>query len=192
MSGVVSVFTTLCWIALALYWVVSARSVKPVEEQEIPAGRLRHVPLLVISFVLLFAFDHATPVYPFSIVLLPRSIGTGIAGAVACVLGLAGALWARRTLAGNWSGAVTFKKGHELIQNGPYRFVRHPIYTSILLMFLGTAFAIGRLAGFLGLAILLVAYWTKLRREETLMARHFPAEYAAYRKRVKALIPFVL
>jgi len=47
-------------------------------------------------------------------------------GASICVLGLLVTLWARWTLGGNWSSAVTFKKGHELIRTGPYRFVRIP------------------------------------------------------------------
>ena len=53
-------------------------------------------------------------------------------GALVCLLGLFVTLWARWTLAGNWSSDVTFKQGHELIRTGPYRFVRHPIYTGIL------------------------------------------------------------
>ncbi len=101
-------------------------------------------------------------------------------------------IWARRTIGGNWSSVVTLKQDHELVTNGPYRYVRHPIYTAILTMFLGTAVATGQLGGFLGLALCSLSMWIKLRQEEKLMMRHFPQQYPAYRARVKALVPFVL
>ena len=111
---------------------------------------------------------------------------------VLCALGLLVAIWARRTLAGNWSSDVTFKQGHELVKAGPYRFVRHPIYTGLLLMCLGSALDIGRLRGWLGLVLVFVGFWIKLKQEETLMLQHFPDDYPAYRKQVKALVPFVV
>ena len=81
--------------------------------------------------------------------------------------------------------------GHELIQRGPYRYVRHPIYTGILTMCFGTAIEIGRLGGWLALPLVMFAFWIKLKQEEALMLRHFPDEYPDYQKQVKALIPFV-
>jgi protein-S-isoprenylcysteine O-methyltransferase Ste14 len=101
------------------------------------------------------------------------------------------ALWARRTLAGNWSRAVTFKQDHELIQAGPYRFARHPIYTGMILMALGGAVAGGRLHCWLGFLLICAGFWIKLSQEESLLLRHFQADYPAYRARVKALVPFV-
>ena len=106
-------------------------------------------------------------------------------------MGLAGAVWSRKTLAGNWSSDVTFKAGHELIERGPYRWARHPIYTSLLLMLLGTAMVGGRVASFVGVGICFLALWIKLKQEERLLTRHFPAAYAAYQARVKALVPFL-
>jgi protein-S-isoprenylcysteine O-methyltransferase Ste14 len=112
--------------------------------------------------------------------------------AVVCVCGLCVAIWARRTLAGNWNSTVTFKQAHELVKTGPYRFVRHPIYTGILLMCLGTAMKAGQLHCWLGALLIGVGFWIKLRQEETLLLRHFPDEYPAYRKRVKALVPHII
>ncbi len=113
-------------------------------------------------------------------------------GAVICVFGLFVTLWARWTLAGNWSSDVTFKHNHELVKTGPYRFVRHPIYTGLLVMALGTAISAGRLRCWLGLVVVGIGFWIKLRQEERLMLRHFPDEYPAYRKQVKALVPFII
>jgi protein-S-isoprenylcysteine O-methyltransferase Ste14 len=106
--------------------------------------------------------------------------------------GLALALWARVTLGRNWSGIVTFKENHELIRNGPYSYVRHPIYSAILMMMLGSALAIGTLGALIGLPLILLGVWLKLRQEEALMTKHFPAEYSSYRSQVRALIPGLL
>ena len=66
---------------------------------------------------------------------------------ILCIAGLAFCVWARATLGRNWSGTITLKEGHELIERGPYRLVRHPIYTGLLAMFLATALAFGHLGG---------------------------------------------
>jgi len=122
----------------------------------------------------------------------PHAVGAQLTGDVVCVLGLFVTIWARRTLAGNWSSNVTFKQGHELIRRGPYRLVRHPIYTGILTMCLGTAIEIGRLRGWLALPLMAAAFWIKLKQEERLLLRHFPDDYPLYQKQVKSLIPFVI
>jgi protein-S-isoprenylcysteine O-methyltransferase Ste14 len=70
--------------------------------------------------------------------------------------------------------------------------VRHPIYTGILAMFTGTAIAMGYFGGLIGLLLLFVSFWVKLKREEDLMLKHFPAKYAAYQRRVKRIIPFLI
>jgi len=129
--------------------------------------------------------------YPLNLRVVPHGPAVDIVGAALCLAGLVGAVWARRTLGDNWSAAVTLKHGHELIVRGPYNYVRHPIYTGILLMVLGTAIAIGRLHAWIGLLVCVVGFWVKLRQEEALMTRQFPDAYPPYRRRVKALVPFV-
>jgi protein-S-isoprenylcysteine O-methyltransferase Ste14 len=94
-------------------------------------------------------------------------------------------------LAGNWSGSVTLKQDHELIRTGPYRFVRHPIYTGALIAVLGTAFAIGQLRGLLAFALTFFAFRYKSQIEERLMIENFGDAYRSYRSSVKALIPFI-
>ncbi len=84
---------------------------------------------------------------------------------------------------------MTFKEDHELVRHGPYAHVRHPIYSAILLMLIGTAVSIGTLGALLGLTLVFAGVWLKMGQEEALMSEHFPAEYAAYRLRVKALVP---
>ncbi|MDQ6623225.1 MAG: isoprenylcysteine carboxylmethyltransferase family protein [Verrucomicrobiota bacterium] len=94
--------------------------------------------------------------------------------ALLCLAGLAICLWARATLGRNWSGAITLKEEHELIERGPYRFVRHPIYTGMLAMFLATALAIGHLGGLLAVMLAFASFWIKLGEEEKLMLQPVP------------------
>jgi protein-S-isoprenylcysteine O-methyltransferase Ste14 len=84
------------------------------------------------------------------------------------------------------------KREHELIVKGPYKLVRHPIYSGLLLALAGTAIADGRSVWVLSLVLLAASYAVKMRQEEQLMMQTFPQDYPAYRRRVKALIPGVL
>ncbi len=87
---------------------------------------------------------------------------------------------------------MTFKQDHELIRSGPYQFVRHPIYTGLLVMALGAAIEIGQLRCWLGIVMMGIGFWIKLSQEERLLVRHFPIEYPLYRTQVKALVPWVI
>jgi protein-S-isoprenylcysteine O-methyltransferase Ste14 len=105
---------------------------------------------------------------------------------------LAFTVWARRHLGANWSGTVTVKAGDELITTGPYAFVRHPIYTGLLLGFAGSALAVGERCGVLALVMVTVALRRKLRVEERQMRQLFSETYGTYRGQISALIPFLL
>ena len=104
--------------------------------------------------------------------------------------GLAFSVWARVHLGTNWSGEVTVKQGHELIRSGPYAWVRHPIYTGLILALLGTAVTTNRVAAVLGMAIIVASFVLKLRAEEVFMRETFPGEYERYAAAVPALVPF--
>jgi protein-S-isoprenylcysteine O-methyltransferase Ste14 len=182
-------FLTINWCLFLLVWVIGAFSVKPTKERESLASRWVTVAY-VAATVMLVSMRVKAPVM--NIRVLPGGAVWRIIGdAIACA-GLITAVWARVTLAGNWSGTITFKEDHELIRRGPYRWVRHPIYTGILLMVLGTAIVFGRLGPFLGLAICFIGTWRKLRREEALLTKHFPGAYPDYMSRTRALVPFLL
>ena len=114
------------------------------------------------------------PVSPLNVTLVPRSAVVSILSSGCAVSGLATALVARRTLADNWSAVVTFKRDHELITRGIYHYIRHPIYTGVLLMFLATVLLVGTLGAVLGFLIVFIGLWVKLKQEEVLMERHFP------------------
>jgi protein-S-isoprenylcysteine O-methyltransferase len=121
-----------------------------------------------------------------------KSLPFQIISMVLAVAGLAIAIVARTTLADNWSATIDVKQGHELITRGIYHYIRNPIYSGMLLMILATILAFPSRGG---LAILLVAaaiFWFRIKTEEALMTKTFPDEYPAYKRRTKALIPFIL
>lgn len=123
--------------------------------------------------------------------VLPGTAPVAALGLLLTIGGLVLAFWARATLGGNWSGLVTFKEDHTLVRTGPYASVRHPIYTAILTMFLGTAIAYGTLAAVGAFPLAVVSFVVKARQEERLLARHFPEEYAEYRTHTSMLVPGV-
>ncbi len=179
-----------CWIVFVAVWLVAAVSTKRAVYRENRAQRLRYWLLLLMGWVLLFR-GRQLP-YPFNLRVVSHAAPIALAAAILCIAGLAFAVWARVTLGRNWSGVVTLKEGHELVERGPYRFVRHPIYTGILTMFFATALVQGHIAGFAGVLFMLASFWIKLGREEKLMLQQFPERYAAYQHRAKRIIPFVL
>jgi protein-S-isoprenylcysteine O-methyltransferase Ste14 len=121
----------------------------------------------------------------------PLAVWPAALGVALTLAGLAFSIWARFTIAANWSSDVQLKRDHELIVAGPYRWVRHPIYTGVLLMFAGTALAVGEWRAVLAVALAAGAFWRKLRLEEAVMRRQFGEAYARYAARVPAIIPFV-
>lgn len=179
-----------CWIVFFAFWAITAlRTKRTVQTQGLASRLMYAIPVFAGSWLLL---KGASDPHPLDDRVLPHTaLVLGVALAVT-LLGLSLALWARVTLGRNWSGSVTFKENHELIRHGPYRYVRHPIYSAILTMLLGSAIAVGTLGAFIGLALILLGVWLKLGQEERLMTEHFQAEYTSYRSQVKALIPGLL
>ena len=153
-------------------------------------GLWRYTLPLIIGAYLIFKGPRLSD--PLDLRVIPHSDAIAWIGVVLCIAGLLFCVWARFTLGRNWSGVVTFKGGHELITRGPYAIVRHPIYTGILIMIVGTVIVFGHVAGIVALPFVFWGLWIKLRYEEKLMLEKFPDQYAAYQRRVKRLIPFVL
>jgi protein-S-isoprenylcysteine O-methyltransferase Ste14 len=114
----------------------------------------------------------------------------GVAGVVLCVAGVALAVLGRLYLGRNWGMPGSRKENPELVTNGPYQYVRHPIYGGIMLAMLGTA--IGASAFWIVPLILFSGYFVySARREEKIMIAQFPQQYPAYMRRTTMLLPFV-
>jgi protein-S-isoprenylcysteine O-methyltransferase Ste14 len=177
------------WLSWLAYWIVAARDVKAARRRQSFATRLVTVVLTVPAAALL-AFPNQ-PLHWLEERFLPDTMVAYWFGILMVIAGLAFAVWARVYLGRNWSGTVTVKQDHELIRTGPYRFVRHPIYTGLLFAILGTAVAFGEWRGLLAFGLLTGALLLKLRMEERFMSESFPDEYPRYRAEVPALIPFI-
>jgi len=122
--------------------------------------------------------------------LLPWAPWEFWVAAAVTTAGFGFAVWARLHIGRNWSGTVTLKENHELITTGPYAIVRHPIYTGLLLAVVGSALARGEWRGVVAVLVTWLALWRKFRLEEAWMLELFGEQYAAYRRRVPALVPF--
>ena len=178
-----------CWCIFYIVWLIAAARTKRTAERQSLASALAHrLPVGIGWWLLLFPNWRGLMAQQ----VIPRTALSELIGTAICVLGLLFTLWARRTLAGNWSSNVTFKQDHELIRTGPYGIVRHPIYTGLLAMCFGTAIYIGQVRGGVSLLLVTIGFWIKLSQEERLLLRHFPDAYPAYQHEVKALVPFLI
>jgi protein-S-isoprenylcysteine O-methyltransferase Ste14 len=182
----------LLWIAWLVYWRVSAADAKPAVRHESKWSRASYViPILIASILLSippiagggggFLFSR----------FLPQGIDGYWVGVMLVAAGLGFSVWARQHIGRNWSGTVEVKQDHQLICTGPYRFVRHPIYTGILIAFLGTAIVVGQWSGILAMLIACGSFWRKLTLEERFMRETFGSAYEEYRVRTAALIPYL-
>jgi protein-S-isoprenylcysteine O-methyltransferase Ste14 len=183
-----SLFPVL-WIAFLVYWQVKAADTKATQRLEPIGSRVLRVIIFLVAIVLLSVPRiplHWLYYRPWQPGLLPFWLGAGV-----LIAGLLFAVWAREHLGRNWSRSVTIKEGHELITTGPYAVARHPIYTGILVGFLGMAIAISELRGFIAFALVFLALSLKLRREEQWMRSQFGETYAAYAHHTSALVPYL-
>ena len=188
MANSTQIFIGLCWIAWAVYWVIMAFGTKRTVQRGSFLGYRLVTLILVVGLVAAGRLADVSARSP----LWPNTLALGVVCDCIVLAGAAITVWARITLGRNWSAEVTFKQDHELIESGPYALVRHPIYTGLILMALGTAISYGRAIGFALLIGLCGGVWWKAREEERIMCEHFPDAYAGYRTRVHAIIPFVL
>jgi protein-S-isoprenylcysteine O-methyltransferase Ste14 len=173
------------WVAWLVYWYAAAIFVQRTKSAEGLGSRLKHVLPLMVGAVLIF---HGRPWIGG---WLYESKAVGYGGNVITAAGLGFAVWARLWLGRYWSGIITVKEGHRLIRGGPYRLVRHPIYTGFLMGMLGSAISAATVDGFLGFAVIAAALFFKIGREEAVLIGEFGEEYRKFKAEVPALVPLV-
>lgn len=181
-------FFPASWILFWAYWIILARWVKKNKVIEPCGVRLAYASIIWLAFVMPF-FHDSTSLSFLNYGLWPRNQLTFFGGAAIMLAGLGFAIWARIYIGQNWSGYVALKENHQLIRSGPYKLVRHPIYTGILTGMAGTAIALAEVNGIVAFAVLFIVFVWKSRREEALMVQTFGDEYIQYRKEVPALVP---
>ena len=180
------VWINALWLLFGLYWIVSAFKLKKTKKRESWSQRFRYVLPLVVAFYLLRRGAHYGWL---GARFVPANDAAAWVGVALTAAGVGIAFWARWHLGTNWSGVVTLKEGHELIRSGPYRNIRHPIYTGILLAFLGSAVALGEVRGLLAVTIAWLSFYTKARREESFLTQEFGPSFAEHSKRTGMFLP---
>ena len=176
------------WAAFGLYWVVSAaRGTHATKSGEASAYRLFRIPVLALIFILLLT--KWLRIGPLAWRFIPDGDVTRGLGLALTVIGIATAVWARRHLGRYWSDKVVLKVDHKLIRSGPYTYMRHPIYSGVLLGVAGTALAVGEWRGVLAFAMLAINYSLKARKEERLLSTQFAQEFEVYKRHSGFLIP---
>jgi protein-S-isoprenylcysteine O-methyltransferase Ste14 len=172
------------WVLFSIYWSIAAKDQAPTATSESVWSRQFHV-ILVNAALLLLVF----PVPGLTQRILPASpllAGVGLAVQTAFIFL---AISARRHLGANWSGEVRIASGHALVRSGPYQVVRHPIYTGLAGMYLGTILVSGELHGPIALVLMMVVYTRKIRMEEQALSQAFGPDHAAWRAETWAWIP---
>lgn len=182
--------TVACWGIFYAYWLVSAFVTKRTAVRESIIGSFSYrIPAVLAAIVLIYASRMPKPM---SAVIFPNTTPICVLVIAFSTIGLVTCLWARITLGRNWSSVVLVKVDHELVQAGLYRFVRHPIYSGIILMFAAIVLLVGRAAGILAFCLFVYSFVLKLRREERMMLKQFPTSYPEYVKQTKRLVPFII
>ena len=175
------------WMLLGLYVALAILRIRGAKQRQSLLTRLPHLAAMIVAFILLL--DRRAHFGSLERRFLPNSqtgIWIGI-GVTAC--GMALAIWARSHLGANWSAAITIRTSHSLVSTGPYARLRHPIYSGLLFAITGTALAQGEWRGLLALAIALIVWSVKARKEESWLRDEFGAQFEEYSQRTGFLLP---
>jgi len=181
-TNAVDVIIGVSWLTFWIYWLAAAAKTKATRTHSRPGFGIRVVLLVVIIAAARAGIfrGHSTERNP-----LLQGIGLGL-----FVSGLALALWARAYIGRNWGPPMAEKEHPDLVTTGPYRYVRHPIYSGIIAAMIGTAIAIN--VSWLVVVVIPGGYFVySATIEERNMERLFPDAYPAYKRSTKMLIPFI-
>ena len=182
-------WTNLLWLLLAAVYLGSLPFVKPtIHRQSLESGWQQHA-LFFIGLYLLFGSLPTPDWLSHPVLTVTASLALIGFGIVLCGVGFS--IWARLILGENWSSDPSIKQDHTLILRGPYRIVRHPIYTGLLVALAGSALQRGLFRNLLGVFLCGISLWMKVAVEEHFMVHRFGDQYLRYRRNVNALIPFL-
>jgi protein-S-isoprenylcysteine O-methyltransferase Ste14 len=183
------------WALWAVSWAIAALWSRRTVGRPAGAGRSAHYLPTFIGATLLFGpvmrgYPRRVP-EPLGDPLwrLPEPVCWIFFAATLASFGFA--WWARLYLGSLWSGSITRKEGHRVVDTGPYRLVRHPIYTGIIAASFLLAIELGAPPAFAGAAIMTLGWWMKAREEERFLSHELGPDYDDYRRRTPMLIPFL-
>ena len=169
------------WLLIFVYWIVKSRNKGILNE-------LAGLTKLLFSGLVL----HIPAVLPFKYFTYRQFMGIEVIGLLIVTFGFFICIWARQCLSENWSGKVIIQKEHTLIKKGPYKIIRHPIYSGVLIMMLGSGIIIGNVFDFVWVLFCFIGLYRKSKQEEQLLEKEFGKEYDAYKRETKMIIPNIL
>ena len=175
------------WTVWILYWFLSAARVRRAARKESSVSRSSTI-LISIPAVILLA-NTGLDFGPLNRRFIPGTDAVHSIGMVVTGIGLIITVWARVHLGQFWSARVSLKEGHELIQSGPYAYVRHPIYSGLLVALIGTALFVGEYRAIVAVLLIFLAHRQKALREERLLSEQFGEAFRHYRERTGSLVP---
>ncbi|HEY7323947.1 MAG TPA: isoprenylcysteine carboxylmethyltransferase family protein [Streptosporangiaceae bacterium] len=178
----VDIFISVGWVIFWIYWLMASAGAKAGRNRWTQFAGFRVGILLVVLLLLRLRVLKGHEATSNAWLL---GIGTML-----FVLGLALAVWARIYIGRNWGMPMSRKDEPELVTSGPYRTIRHPIYTGIILAMVGTTIAVS-LYWFIAVAVLGAYFSYSAVTEERYMAEQFPTAYPEYKQSTKMLIPYV-
>ncbi len=179
---VIELVFAIGWVAFWIYWLVAAFSMK---KGRLSLGRELRIRVLIFVLALLLirvgAFRNRG---------LNSDPWRAALGLVLFGVGLGFAIWARGHIGRNWGTPMSRKDDPELVTSGPYRLVRHPIYTGILVAGIGTAVALSW-SWLIAVVLAGVYFIYSATVEERYLTEQFPDTYPTYRRSTKMLVPFI-
>jgi protein-S-isoprenylcysteine O-methyltransferase Ste14 len=177
----------LPWVMFLIYWIIGAFKTRATRSQESSISRINILLIEIAGYLLIF--NSAFGVGFLGKLVLPRTALLAVAGVAMTWSGIALAIWARYHLAEYWSARITIKEDHQLIRTGPYRRLRHPIYSGLILAVVGSALVIDHWRCVLGVCLVVAGYAIKARKEEAMLGEQFGDAFGEHRKHTGFLFP---
>ena len=185
LTNPIDAIIALAWALFLLYWGISAVRTKSTN----------WVVAILMAFALVGLFlllRYGETLTVVNLVLWHRTLPLAILSVGIVLAGLAILIWARRVLGASWSATAESKENSEIVQKGPYRYVRHPMYTGFLTMVLGSTIAYGNGLDVLVLIVFTAGFCAKAMREESILKKSIGRRYEEYCLKTKAFIPFII
>ena len=175
------------WVVFCAYWAVGALKTRRTVSQESFVSRSRFLLLEIFGYGLLFSNIAGIGLLGHRV--FHQTYAVAVTGVALTWIGIAIALWARWHLGQYWSARITLKEDHRLIRTGPYAYFRHPIYSGLELAAVGGTLAIDKWRCVAGVVLIVLGYWMKARKEESMLAAQFGEEFKEHCRHTGFLIP---
>jgi protein-S-isoprenylcysteine O-methyltransferase Ste14 len=184
-----SQIVAVCWFVFLVFWNISAWGRRASKRTASLTFTISNTGLLYAGFVLvLMTYIRIAPT---DVRFTSGSTWAEVLGTALVALGIALAIWSRWVLGVQWSATVRIVSAQRVVRDGPYACMAHPIYSGIALAAFGTALVGGTLVNLLGFVLITISFWQKARLEERFLLAEFGEEYAAYRRGVNFMIPYI-